>query len=292
MINKNRKVLKNFTRLMIVSYVLLFSFVVVSPTMSLAENQKSDKVKKIIITKKDLRWFGDAIFQRECAGNTEKLAAWNNGEEFASFGIGHFIWYPKGYEGPFEESFPTFLKFVKQRGVKLPFWIENLKIKDCPWRNREEFNKNVNSYKMKSLKSFLTRTMYHQSLFIVQRFRTALPKIMNAVPSDRKKHIRKQFFRVADSSLKLYALIDYVNFKGEGIKSSERYNNVGWGLLQVLEEMQGSQRGNVALCDFARAAEIVLTRRVINSPAERNEERWLNGWKNRVNNYRTLIRYL
>lgn len=292
MTDKTGKNLKFLTRLLIPSVVLILSFVITFPAVSSVDKQKSGAVKKIKITKKDLRWFGNAIFQRECAGKTEKLVAWNDGEEFASFGIGHFIWYPKAQDGPFEESFPAFLQFVKQRGVKLPLWIDNLKVKDCPWETRDDFYQNINSYRMNSLRVFLVQTMYHQSLFIVSRFKKALPKMMHAVSSEKKNHIRKQFFRIADSSLKLYALIDYVNFKGEGVKSSERYKNMGWGLLQVLEEMRGTQKGNVALCEFARAADMVLTRRVLNSPVERNEERWLNGWKNRVNYYRTLVRYL
>ena len=32
-------------------------------------------------------------------------------------------------------------------------------------------------------------------------------------------------------------LIDYVNFKGEGVLETERYRGRGWGLLQVLEGM-------------------------------------------------------
>ena len=32
-----------------------------------------------------------------------------------------------------------------------------------------------------------------------------------------------------------FALVDYVNFKGEGTKETERYRNEGWELLQVLE---------------------------------------------------------
>ena len=29
-------------------------------------------------------------------------------------------------------------------------------------------------------------------------------------------------------------MIDYVNFKGDGLKPTERYKGEGWGLLQVL----------------------------------------------------------
>ena len=48
------------------------------------------------------------------------LTSWNQGEDFASLGIGHFIWYPKGRRGPFEESFPKLVSFVSKRGANLP----------------------------------------------------------------------------------------------------------------------------------------------------------------------------
>jgi hypothetical protein len=40
-----------------------------------------------------------------------------------------------------------------------------------------------------------------------------------------------------------------------------------------------------AVDEFARAAKAVLTRRVQNSPTERQESRWLSGWIRRVNSY-------
>jgi len=49
---------------------------------------------------------GAKIWQNESGHTIGGLTAWNFGEEFASLGIGHFIWYPAGRRGPFEESFP------------------------------------------------------------------------------------------------------------------------------------------------------------------------------------------
>ena len=53
-----------------------------------------------------LQRVGQRIWQNECAGSVAGLTSWNAGEDFASLGIGHFIWYPAGRRGPFEESFP------------------------------------------------------------------------------------------------------------------------------------------------------------------------------------------
>jgi len=81
----------------------------------------------------------------------------------------------------------------------------------------------------------------------------------------------------------VYALVDYVNFKGEGTAPAERYRGEGWGLLQVLDAM--ADRPEAALAAFADAAAAVLARRVALAPAERRETRWLGGWLTRVATY-------
>ncbi|PWU11360.1 MAG: hypothetical protein C5B47_00975, partial [Verrucomicrobia bacterium] len=35
---------------------------------------------------------GAQVWKNECAGTTSGLTSWNRGEDFASLGIGHFIW--------------------------------------------------------------------------------------------------------------------------------------------------------------------------------------------------------
>src|SRR5438067_9077545 len=93
-----------------------------------------------------------------------------------------------------------------------------------------------------------------------------------------------QFERLTKTPQGCYALIDYVNFEGEGVLHSERYQGQGWGLLQVLEAMHGDSEAEAA-DEFARAATAVLRRRVHNSPPERHESQWLTGWLRRVNSY-------
>jgi hypothetical protein len=109
----------------------------------------------------------------------------------------------------------------------------------------------------------------------------ALPKMLAAAPKAERERVKANFYRVAAAQLGMYALIDYVNFKGEGTNPSERYAGQGWGLLQVLEMMGDGP----ALPAFAKAANAVLTRRVKNSPPARNEAKWLPGWRNRVATY-------
>ena len=226
---------------------------------------------------------GKKVWQNECNGTVSGLTSWNSGENFASLGIGHFIWYPKGVHGPFEESFPKLVGFISSRGAKLPNLLLGTGDLPCPWNSRAEFLRAQDSSEMKQLRQFLADTVDLQAEFLVARLQTALPKMLGeAAPADRAK-IEKNFQRVAASAQGCYALVDYVNFKGEGVLHTERYHDQGWGLLQVLAEMRADALEPVN--EFSRAAVLILQRRVANSPPARNEARWLPGWTNRVRSY-------
>jgi hypothetical protein len=226
---------------------------------------------------------GKKIWQNECNGTVSGLTSWNSGEEFASLGIGHFIWYPEGKRGPFEESFPKLIGFMSERGVKLPLWLRNARA--CPWRSRSEFEHAQDSPQMNELRNLLARTVDLQAKFLVDRLQSALPMMLDETTAANRANVQEQFARVANSPQGCYALVDYVNFKGEGVLPSERYRGEGWGLLQVLEQMHGTSNGDSAVAEFSRAAATVLRRRVKNSPPERRESRWLPGWIARVNSY-------
>jgi hypothetical protein len=232
----------------------------------------------------DVQRIAKKVWQNECNGTIAGLTSWNQGEDFASLGIGHFIWYPKGRQGPFEESFPKLVSFISKRGAKLPSLLLGNGEKPCPWNSRAEFVRAQHSPEMNQLRKFLADTVDLQAEFLIARLESALPKMLaEAAPSDRA-NVQAQFERLSKTSQGCYALIDYVNFKGEGVLHSERYQGQGWGLLQVLEAMHGTSDA-AAPDEFARAAKAVLTRRVQNSPTERHESRWLSGWIRRVNSY-------
>ena len=231
----------------------------------------------------ETRRIGNRIWQNECGGTISGLTSWNAGENFASLGIGHFIWYPKGVRGPFEESFPKFVEFAVARGTKLPAGVSQ---KDpCPWNSRTEFNQAAQSPPMKELREFLSRTIDLQAEFLVKRLREALPKMLAEGGASNHGAIERRFDAVASTATGCYALVDYVNFKGEGVLATERYAGQGWGLLQVLEGMKEDANGGAAAKSFAESARAVLKNRVRNSPPERNEARWLPGWLKRVDTY-------
>ena len=100
-----------------------------------------------------------------------------------------------------------------------------------------------------------------------------------------RETVKQRFEQMAKSASGCYAMVDYVNFKGEGVLATERYAGQGWGLLQVLEGMSQQNTHRTAVRIFADSAKRVLSTRVQNAPPNRNEARWLTGWINRINTY-------
>lgn len=237
-----------------------------------------------VLSAQQLRWLGERVFTNECASDDECLTSWNSGEDFPSLGIGHFIWFQQGQIEPFEETFPALLQHYHSRNVALPPWIQALPGPDSPWRNRQQFYAEFNNAEMQQLRQFLATTKAVQVDFIVRRLHAALPMLLDAVDAQERRSLGARFYRIAQSHTPygIYALIDYVHFKGTGTRTQERYQGQGWGLLQVLREMQG---GPDTLYSFVAAATTILERRVANAPPERNEQRWLAGWHQRLQTY-------
>ena len=224
---------------------------------------------------------GRKIWQNECGGTIAGLTSWNKNEAFASLGIGHFIWYPKGSRKTYRESFPGLVKHLRRSGVEVPVWLASASA--CPWPNRAAFLADKNSRRMRELRELLSKSVQHQTDYIVLRLQTALPKMLQVAPVADRAQVRSRFHALSRSPNGLYALIDYVNFKGEGTNSKERYRGRGWGLLQVLLEMRGTPDASVAPREFSRAAKAVLERRIKLAP--KSESQWRRGWFNRCDTY-------
>ena len=240
------------------------------------------------LSKVELRAIGQQIFVNEGGGNISRLVHWNVGEDFAAMGIGHFTWYPAGRRQRFGNTFPGLLDHLASRGVQLPGWLQKARHTGSPWRSRSDFLRQRNSPQVRELQQLLYNTREIQAEYIVNRARRAMPRLVKASSGRFQQRVAQNLNAVANTPGGWYALIDYVNFKGEGLGNGG-YKGQSWGLRQVLEEMRPSQPGQPALNEFADAAMRVLQRRVRNSDPSRNERRWLPGWQNRVNTYRNPI---
>tara|TARA_B100001029_G_scaffold81274_1_gene66762 strand:- start:574 stop:1407 length:834 start_codon:yes stop_codon:yes gene_type:complete len=245
------------------------------------KNSLINKLDSLLtISEPEAKAIGKRIWINECGGTIEGLTSWNKGEYFASLGIGHFIWYHRIKRGPYEESFPSLVRYLVSKGVNVPEFILN---KQCPWETRDDFVKARNSPQMIELRNLLLSTIPLQTEFILLRLENALPKMLSAISMKNRSTVQANFYKLTRTAKGKYALMDYINFKGEGTKISERYNGQGWGMLQALEEMNPNTETRNAPNEFAQAAEKVLIRRVRNAP--RDESIWLKGWQNRLKTY-------
>ena len=233
----------------------------------------------------DLAWLGDRIYANECNRAASCLTAWNEGEEFPSLGIGHFIWYQADQAGIYQETFPELLQHLARAGHTLPSWVVQNDLEQ-PWSDRESFLGARDGQELSELRGLLQSSLSAQTSFIVQRFHTSVPRLLAEAAPHERQSLAAKINAVAstDQPRGLYALIDYVHFKGEGTRDTERYQGQGWGLLQVLQAMPADPAH--PLDAFITAADAMLTRRVANAPPERREERWLTGWRNRLETYR------
>lgn len=273
--------------------------------------EQSDSVLPRLNTA-DAEWLGERIFANECATQRACLTSWNEGEDFPSLGIGHFIWFQRNQDEIFAETFPDLLTYLDETGITLPKWLQPNNLitnndgpdgdihagdfsrdisgetpsegKDSPWESRADFYQDIDSPRMEELRTLLDTTRREQAQFIIARLENSIGGIVSQAPSAERERLQRRVEKLSTchSPAGLYALIDYVHFKGTGLAEGERYAGQGWGLQQVLSAMSDDLP---ALDSFASAAKATLERRVANAPIERREQRWLKGWHNRIDTY-------
>lgn len=244
-------------------------------------------LQAITLQKEEAIKIGQKIWQNECKGTRLGLTWWKKDEPYASIGIGHFLWYPSDVNRTIADLFPSLLTFLKQHGRPIPDGILEPDTVTCPWKTREAFFQQLHSPTMQRLREYLVSTIDLQTQFIVNRLELGFDRILAKLKTpEEKSHVKKQFYRVLKSPGGAYPLIDYINFKGEGI-ARLNYNGHRWGLLQVLQGMNGSAPGPQAVKEFADSARHVLEQRVANAPAaqQKTERKWLLGWYKRIDTY-------
>lgn len=231
------------------------------------------------LTNEQKKEIGMEIWRNEAGGRYDQLVFWKTNEQFPSLGICHFIWYPRQSADIYTQTFPDLIAYFKKKKVKLPAWLVHAKF--APWKSKEEFDKVAQSAQIQELRKLMADTIDLQVEFVIQRLENAWPRIKKNADPAKRKAIEQNFRALMQTPQGTYALIDYLNFKGEGTDPNERYNSIGWGLLQVLETMNEQ-----TIASFVTAAKSVLITRVANAPANKSHEKeWLKGWHNRVNRY-------
>lgn len=272
-------------RHLLLGFIVMFFLSGCQQSAELQTGHAPERSPEIELTSAELNWIGDQIFRNECSAKEACLVHWNEGEAFPSLGIGHFIWYPGGVEEPFVESFPAMIEYLSAQGAIIPDWLARLDPFNAPWPDRDSFIEVADTEPVRELRHFLAATKGPQAGFVVQRAREALVRVIVAAPEPDRETLSRRLDAVISTPGGMYAVIDYVNFKGEGLAATERYKGQGWGLLQVLQAMNSSD-GRPALQAFREAAARMLTQRAENADRLIEKERWLPGWLNRLETYR------
>ncbi len=244
--------------------------------------------KDIEIPNNQAKIIAHKIWINEGAGKKRYLVWWNRGEEFASLGVGHFIWFTEDKPMWFFHAFPDMLRYITAHGAKPPKWLTP--DSKCIWSSYDEWKraKAKNTPKMRELSKFLYRTRALQAKYMVHRLSITYPKLLKYAPNKKtRQKIAHNFNRLLYKNGKIdsqgaYILVDYLNFKGDGTLESERYQGKGWGLYQVLLHMDN--KGNPYKA-FAKSARFILDRLIRVSPPKRRLFRFKKGWFNRIKTY-------
>ncbi len=285
---------------------------------------------------------GEVLFKNEANCKTKHLTHWGKNEEFPSIGLPHAIWYNQDTSKKYQEQFPELVRYVRanlksHEKVQLTWPALLLKnpLPPAPWKTQKEFEqiqsvslqieatmdsaqllaiKNqspllyAQAYQLFEVRHFLSNpiVLRLQAKYVVEKTFYSLHRIV-AVSEQKSLQTAQTLYlqiqRLLATQEGVLSLVDYLNFKGEGIKNSERtpLQHYAWGLKSVLELMSSSENcaafaKNDAHCanyQFAEAALCALQRLAYHSgelasPEQTQRYLWLNGgWKTRIEtNYR------
>lgn len=211
----------------------------------------------------------------------ELLTFWNQEEPFPSIGIGHFIWPPENYTGPFSEGkFHKVIAYIKSKtSLSIP---RALCERYCPWKTREDFYKNFHSPEMQEIRDFLWNNRGLQLQFMLEHVNKTIRDILAVDPS-----LSDTISALLKEPNGPYTLVDYLNFKLTGLDPKQRYNGQGWGLMQVLQNMK-NHPAPTSCESFSFSARYLLILRVLNSPVDENQHLWIPNWVARTNSYRSV----
>ena len=223
----------------------------------------------------------DGLIKSETGGKRENLAFWSSSESFPSLGIAHFTW-----ENEFSQ-FPELLGYMVKRGVQLPPKLKKAYYdnkKQRPWKTRAEFYNDKKG--REEIMRFMESSKDIQARFVIDYTMKHTKTLQSFSKSQLKNKVDGYLRTLRSSARGIYALADYINFKGAGRTES---NDKPWGVRHVLEEMRPGLIGKqkAAINEFTEAAIRVLRRRVESGivPEDKTKNR-LPGFINRVNKYR------
>lgn len=229
----------------------IFSLFIIQANSAYAWNPTpttvSNQVLQFRLNREEKIKLGRAIAKKELG--SEGLIDWTPSEDFASLGIMHATW---GSEKTIkhQNGFLKFLYYVQSKGGTIPDFLQ--KNQDNPWNSRSSFfyAKTSNDPRMIQLQKFLQATKDLQVDFTIDQAAQACNKIIAKGKYNQNDILKLK--QLSSDAQGIFAIIDYVNFKGEGNLDDPS----SWGFANVIHEMQLS--GGNEIYRFIVAAEKVL----------------------------------
>ena len=166
---------------------------------------------------------------------TKSLVYWNKDRPYMNIGITEFIWCSTDDKYP--NTFEDYLVDMKIENINTPKFLEEENFSH-PWTTQKKFAVDMNTTDGKALLSFINDTKSKQLKYLVDRLERFIKTDLATDSLDSNVTHNLNKLLVTNKVLRphgVYIALDYIKFKGEGTNPSERCNNEGWGLKQVLE---------------------------------------------------------
>ncbi len=278
-----------------------------------------------------LQKLSEALYKNEADCKNHNLTHWGKNEEFPSLGLMHAIWYGKSSSKKYAEQFPELIRYLRKnlkvsdQQISWPELLQKNPLAPAPWASQAEFAKikkvslaiegvkesaqlaliqknqaalYKDAYTLFEIRHFLSnpKILQLQAQFVIEKTFLSLHRILAASHRESPTETQLLYRKIQlllSSSEGVLSIVDYLNFKGEGLKPSERtpLEKYPWGLKTVLEIMpamdpaDASQQPNV---QFTQAALCSLQRMAYHSGTADSKDQlqryaWLNGgWKTRI----------
>ena len=226
----------------------------------------------------------ELIYVNETGGKPDALIIKNDKEDVCSLGIGHFIWYPAGVKHQYKETFPKLLKELQKTDGVFKGAVDVEIPPTCPWKSTSELNAAKSTDVYKRLVTGLTSPAGKrvQVNYMIERAREAIIETAKEDPGSVKKMLD-----LLETEQGTYAVIDYVNFKGNSAET-EAYGDFHWGFKTAIYVMSEDE---ILTPEerFQIAVETLLEMRVEEAKKlGKDESSFLAGWLKRVNTYSDL----
>jgi hypothetical protein len=208
---------------------------------------------KLNLTPELLHKLAANVLRNETGCRPMDIVKWNKNENFPSLGLMHSIWFPPGVNHAYGQSFPEMWQFLRKKALAagsppVPAFMQSEKT-GAAWAETEfRVPDRETADEIATLKKFLAepKVLEWQKEFIVRRAQKSFSRVLAAIePGPKRQEAFSYLKRLLATDRGVISVIDYVNFKGEGlipVKVDGFTQPISWGFRPVLEKMGKIER--------------------------------------------------